>query len=602
MDQLRQFNPYSKEHVETKIFDKVLIRKLYHYIHPYRYLVCVAILLMLISKAIEAAVPIFIGDISQKMLSGFSLDFLAKSTLLHHILSSCAALLGLLGFGYLLDSANVLIKSWIGQKALFELRQEVYEHILRLPLAYFDKHAVGRLMTRTIHDVDQINQMFAESIVPLIGNLFLFVCIFAGILYIDWTFALVFLTMLIPMGYLTNHFRYHQRRCYEKIRLIVSAMNTFVQEHLMGAATIRNFNLKKTTRRQFEQINEDHRVAYLDSMHYFSFFVASIDFIQNVFLILVFVLLVSMTPIGEGFQAGTFFTFSLYALMIFRPLLDLAERYNVLQAAMAAAGKIFNMLDQHKESDRGKIELSQIESLSFEEVWFAYEDENWVLKGLTFESRKGESLAIVGFTGEGKTTIISLLLRFYNVQKGSIKINGRDIKDYTLSSLRKQFSVVLQDPVIFSGTISDNIGLYSPEISQEQITEAAQYLNLFPLIETFPDKWEHQLSERGKSLSMGEMQLISMARAIAHYRSVLILDEATANIDSNTEKMIQNALQKILKEKTSLVIAHRLSTIKDVSRILVLYEGQAAEIGSHEELLKSKGIYEKLYRLQFASE
>ena len=590
---------YSKENPQSKVVDIELIKKLYIYLRLYRYFLMISIFFLLISKVIEAFVPIFIGRLSQQMLDGISLGLTEKHILLNHIISGCWLILGLLVVSYLLDSLNVFLKSWVGQKSLFSLRQDVYQHILCQPLSYFDHHTVGRMMTRTIHDVDQINQMFTESVVPILGNIFLFICIFIGIAVVDWKIALFIFAVMPIVFYLTNRFRYYQRICYDKVRTIVSAMNTFFQEHLMGAATIRNFGLQMQSKTQFEAINKDHRDAYLESIHHFSFFIAGIDLLQNFSLILVFILLVLFNPIGSEFQAGTFFTFSLYGLMIFRPLADLAERYNVFQAALAAAGRIFDVMNRKIEDFSPKHELDKIHSIAFEDVWFAYEKENWVLKGLSFEVKQGESLAIVGVTGEGKTTIISLLLRFYDYQKGKITINGQDIRDYSLSDLRRQFSVVLQDPVIFSGTVSDNIGLYDPSITKEKIYSVADYLNFLPIIQRFPDGWDHFLGERGKSLSIGEMQLISIARAIAHYRSALILDEATANIDSVTEMMIQNALTKILKEKTAIVIAHRLSTIRDASRILVLHHGKAAETGTHQELLAAQGIYEKLYRLQF---
>lgn len=591
---------YQKEIVYFTDRDRDILRRLFTYLKPYRYWLLVAIIFLLISKIIEAAVPIFIGKITQKVLDGASLGATEKHQLLEQVTLGCFVILGFLVLAYLLDSLNVILKSWIGQKAVFSLRQDVYEHLLRMPVAYYDHHTVGRMMTRTVHDVDQLNQMFSESLVPILGNIFLFISIFISLAVIDWRIVLLFLALMPIIFILTNRFRYYQRICYDRVRTIISAMNTFFQEHLMGASTIRNFGLQKKSQHQFEAINQDYCDAHLDTIHNFSFFVAAIDLLQNISLISVFVLLALLHPFGE-FQAGMFFAFSLYALMIFRPLADLAERYNALQAAIAAAGRIFDVMNKKTENFAKSVDhtLKTIHTITFEDVWFAYEKDNWILKGVSFEVKQGESLAIVGVTGEGKTTLISLLLRFYDYQKGSIKINGKEIREYSLASLRQQFSVVLQDPVIFSGSLIDNIGLYDSSISREKIEGVVDYLNLNSLINRFPDGWEHHLSERGKSLSTGELQLISIARALAHYRGVLILDEATANIDSLTEKIIQQALAKILKEKTALVIAHRLSTIKDVSRILVLHHGRVAETGTHQQLLAAQGIYEKLYRLQF---
>lgn len=600
MNHKRSHNEYVKEQVVSTALDKELIWRLLSYLRPYRSLLLTAVFFLIISKIIEASIPIFIGNISQQILDGMYLETTEKQQLLSHVVIIGCFIIGLLLASYIFDSINVIFKSWIGQKAIYQLRLQVYEHIIHMPLIYFDTHTVGRLMTRTIHDVDQINQMFAESVIPIFGNIVLFASIFIGIFFISWKIGLLVLFILPAVYILTHYFRTQQRRCYDHIRTVVAAMNTFVQENLMGAATIRNFGLQKQARKHFEKINEDQCNAYVESVHNFSFFIAGIDLLQNISLIMAFAILVAWNPIGNDFQAGTYFTFSLYVLMLFRPLVDLAERYNVLQSAMAAAARIFDVLDRQSEhvENTKKYPLDEIETISFENVWFAYEEERWILQGTSFHIKKGESVALVGMTGQGKSTIISLLLQFYKHQKGDIEINGRDIREYSLQSLRQQFSLVLQDPVLFSGSVADNIALFNPNISRSQIKEVIDYLGMHQFIKRLPEGLNDILIERGKSLSMGEMQLISLARAVAHRRAVLILDEATANIDTHTEKVIQTALKKILHQKTAFVIAHRLSTIKDVSRILVLHEGKIVESGTHSELLASNGIYEKLYRLQ----
>ncbi|NGX42250.1 MAG: putative ABC transporter ATP-binding protein [Chlamydiae bacterium] len=601
MRHLHYHHTYEKEQLQPRGFDSALLKRLFGYLRPYRTFVIIAVLLLIVSKGIEAYVPIYIGKVAQIILDNTSPTALPLSDGLHTIMRHCLSIMGLLVIAYALDSVNVVLKNWVGQKGLYNLRLEVYRHIQQMSIDYYNKTAVGSLMTRTIHDVDQINLMFSESIVPLMGSVLLFISICIGLVIVDYRAAIVLAAVLPLVFVLTNHFRCHQRKCYEKIRSIVSAMNVFVQEHLMGASTIRSFGLQEQEKRKFDEINADHRNANIETIHYFASFFAGIDFIQSLSLITVFLVLVTFAPPNSGFQAGTYFTFSLYILMLFRPLADLAERYNLLQSAMAAADRIFHVLDQ-KTEDLGPAEgpdLDEVHSIAFEDVWFAYKDENWVLKGTTFSINKGESVALVGVTGVGKTTILNLLQRFYDIQKGSITVNGRDIREYPLHALRQQFSVVLQDPEIFSGTIAENICLGNPNITDEKLDVVVDYVNLRPLVNSFHDGLQHYLSERGGSLSTGERQLVSMARAVAFDRSVLILDEATANIDSGTEKIIQNALMKILRDKTSIVIAHRLSTIKDVDRIIVLHDGVVAEKGTHQELLKVQGIYEKLYRLQF---
>lgn len=590
-------NSYSQEKVDSREVDSKLLKRLWTYLRPYWGWMVLAILLLIVAKVIEAAVPILIGRLSQMVMNNASSGSLPLSS----ITEQGMKIAGLLAFSYVFDVLNVLIRSWIGQKAIFSLRVEVFEHIQKLPIKTFDFNPVGRLMTRAIHDVDQINQMFAESLVPIIGSCFLFISMFVGIVVLNWQLGILF-ALLLPVGLiLTNNFRIDQRHCYELIRAIISAMNTFVQEHLAGIFTIRNFGLLKKEKQHFEKINEDHCTAYLQSIKQFSFFIGSIDFLQSFSLIAVFFILFHFPLDGKDFEAGTFVTLSLYVLMFFRPLADLAERYNVLQSALAASERIFDIIDQKLEPYQQKslLKLKEVKTIEFKDVWFAYDKKDWVLQGLNFSIKKGESLAIVGITGAGKSTILKLLMRFYEVNQGSIKINGHAIHEYSLKDLRKQFCVVLQDPVIFSGSLYHNISLFQPEITEEQADKVLDYLNLKAFVSRFPNGLNENLTERGKSLSVGETQLISMARAIAHDHSVLMLDEATANIDSSTEKLIQEALKKIIRTKTSLIIAHRLSTIRDVDRIIVIAAGKVAEMGNHQELLHQKGIYEKLYRLQF---
>lgn len=592
---------YRREPPQPVSLDWPLTLKLLHYIRPYHWLGGFALFMLLLAKAVEAIVPIFIGHITQQMMASQATTWSEKQELLNIILDDCLWIIGLLAIGYILEVINVVIKSWIGQKAIFKLRSKVYLHILNMPLKFFDQHAVGRLITRAIHDIEQINQMLTESIIPLLGSMLLFMGMCIGIALIDWRIAIAFGCIVPIVIWLTNHFRYYEHYWHNVVRSIVSTMNAFAQEYFMGTSTIRTFGLQKQEKHRFDELNEDHRKANIETIHYFSFFIAGIDFLQSLSLILAFAILTITAPPGHPFQVGAFFAFSLYALMFFRPLIDVADRYNILQSAIAAAERVFRLLDQPTEPiDRSdKTPLEEVHSIAFEDVWFAYEEEKWILKGLSFEIKKGESFALVGLTGAGKTTIFSLILRFYDFQKGSIKINGKDIREYPLHILRKQFSVVLQDPVIFSGSISDNISLYQSEITPQRILAAVEYADLSLFVERFPEGVNHQIIERGQNLSGGQRQLISLARAVAHERSVFMLDEATANIDVVTEHVIQDILNKLLKEKTSLVIAHRLSTIRHVTRILVLHQGVVAESGTHQELLEQKGLYEKLYRVQF---
>jgi ATP-binding cassette subfamily B protein len=585
---------YHKERVATPIFDAALFWKLWQYLIPHKKWLIFAIILLIAAKLVEATVPLILAYVTQGMLNN-EMPFSQIATI-------CMSVIGILCISYTLDGISVAIKTWFGLKGIVTLRSDVYRHILHMPLAFYDRNPEGRLITRTIHDIDQINRMFAEGVVPIIGNIFLFVGILICVTFLDWRAGLI-MAIMIPLAiWHTNYFRVNQRRCFGMIRSIVSAMNTFVQEHLMGFSTIRNFGLQKDEYRLFREMNEDHMIAYNETIRYYSFFFAGIDFIQSASLLLLFGVLVIFTSPNQQFQAGTYFAFSIYIIMVFRPLADLAERYNELQAAFASAERIFDVLNQEKEElDLPSGSFGDIEEISFEDVWFAYKDEEWVLKGLSFTLKRGESLAIVGVTGSGKTTIMSLLLRFYEPQRGRITVNGHDIRNYSKHALRSLSSVVLQDPVIFSGSIRDNLTLNNPAITAEMVQDVVHELGMDTFIRRYPHGLDEQIASHGKGLSLGEMQLISMARALVHKQQIIMLDEATANIDSALEHLIQMGIKRLTHNTTSIIIAHRLSTIRDVDRILVIHEGQLVEQGSHHDLVAAKGLYEKLYRLHFHS-
>lgn len=595
------YGRYHHEESKNGPVDYVLIKRLLTYLYPYRDWVLAAVAILLVSKALEAWVPIQIGYLTQFILT-YQPQSTSSKTFFYQVVNQGLWILLWIVSSYVLDTVNIFIKNHVGQQALLTLRQQVYGHIQKLPVAYYDRQAMGRLMTRTIHDVDQINQLFSESVIPIIGSLFLFASILTGIFTINWRIGLGILAIMPFVWWCTHHFRHYQRISYQRVRAILSSMNAFMQEHLMGIGIIRSFNLYKQERKSFDQLNQDYFEASIDTIHHFALFFAGIEWIQNVTLALVFVILVQFSG-SEGFQAGTYFTISLYGLMVFRPLADLAERYNVLQSAMASAEKIFDILDTSLETSGALpgLPLDEIESIEFDQVWFAYEKEDWVLRGLSLSIQKGESVALVGMTGSGKTSVLNVLLRLYEFQKGSIKINGQDIRRYSVAVLRSHFSVILQDPVIFSGTVEDNIALYDPSLSLDKVKKSAAFVNLHPLIEKLPSDYQSHLRERGMSLSAGEMQLISLARAVAHHRSVLIFDEATSHIDTHTERLIQDSLEKIFANQTALIIAHRLSTVRDTKRIYVLSDGKVAEDGTHAELMAKEGIYENLYRLQFSN-
>lgn len=557
-----------------------LFRRLLSYLAPYKFQVIAAIILIVMARGIDALVPLLTGRLAQEVLQ--------HNSTIEKLIKEGLFLFSLLWVGYGFDFLNTWLKSRIGSKALKKMRIEVYNHIEKLPLAEFDREPVGRLMTRVMSDVDQINQMLAESIVPIVGNLILFLMILGGMFYLDYRIGLLVLAILPPLLLLTDFFRRVQRRCYDIIRTEISRMNSFVQEHLAGVMVIRHFHLEDREYEKFDEINSELAKGYLETHENFSFYISGNDFLQSLALIGAYFLLSGQVP----FDAGTFFTFSLYVMMIFRPLGDLAERYNVLQAAFAAGDRIFEMLDRKIEKQEG-VEISEIESIEFRNVSFAYRENEWVLKDFNLLLDKGDTVGVVGKTGSGKSTLISLILRFYHVQKGEILINGIPINDISLPSLRKKFGLVLQDPVLFSGTLLENLTLYDPRISDKEAIKALEFVGLSK------DDLNRKILERGKSLSSGEMQLISLARVYCHRGKFLLLDEATANIDPITENKVQEALNNLLRERGALVIAHRLSTLKDVNRIFVMSKGRIVEHGTHEELMALNGMYHKLYQLQF---
>jgi ATP-binding cassette subfamily B protein len=499
------------------------------------------------------------------------------------------------------DFAQTYLMQWTGQRAMFDLRRELMTHLQTLDVVFFDRNPVGRLVTRLTSDVDVLNDLFASGLVTIIGDILALSFIVAAMFKLSPGMAGFILAVLPFVVLVTMKFRRAAAQSFRRIRVAVAKINAYLQEHVAGIAVLQLFNREKKSGEEFESINRDHMLAFKDSVIAYGWFYPVVEFLGM--LALALLLAYGGFRIKQGaLSVGVLVAFLQYGLRFFRPIQDLSEKYNILQSAMAASERIFKLLDtkpaivapeQTAAFPAGPLDVE------FDHVWFAYNGEDWVLKDVSFHVSAGETVAIVGHTGAGKTTITNLLLRFYDVQRGSIRIGGIDVKAFGLADLRKNFGVVLQDPYLFTGTIESNIRLGTANISDEAVRAAAERVNLLDFVEQMPERFATPVRERGQGLSTGQKQLISFARALAHNARILILDEATSSVDTDTELRVREALSRLVENRTSLVIAHRLSTIQRADRIIVMHRGQLREIGTHRELLARRDIYWKLYQLQY---
>ena len=572
-------------------------KRLAIYLAPYRLWVFLGIVLLILAKGVEVYIPMLMGDLVQVII-GQSINLEGNTALFFEVVvNNALVVLSLLLVSYALELITVWIRAWVGQKIVYRLRTEVYEAILCLEQSYYDHQSVGKLVGRVIHDVSSLSRLFTESVIPIFTSFLLIIGIFLGILVIDWRVALaLFLFTPLIVGFLL-FFKKRQRESYRIVRKVVADLNGFMQEELMGIHTVRDFSLEEYERAQFERINELHRKENVRVWRIRAAFLAGIEWFQALVVLFTFAVLIYLGNDSTGFQIGTYFTVSLYALMFFRPVRELAEQYESLQQASAGAERVFEILDLKPEesSTEGKLHLNSVQKIEFQDVWFTYKPGQWVLKGISFSIDSQEKVALVGLTGEGKSTIMHLILRLYEIQQGSILINGVDIREYDLKSLRSQFAVVNQNPALFSGTILENITFGKEHLTLGEAREILESMEftLDPYME---------VKERGEGLSYGERQLVAIARSIAHGAHVFLLDEPTSSVDTFTEQQVQKAMDKLIMGRTSLVIAHRLSTVCHSDRILVIHGGRIAEEGSHDFLLKKQGIYEKLYRLYLSGD
>jgi ATP-binding cassette subfamily B protein len=485
-----------------------------------------------------------------------------------------------------------------------DLRQDIFRHLQRLHVSHFDRNPIGRLVTRVTNDVDALNEMFTAGIVSIIGDLVLLGGIISVLFWLDWRLAIVTFAILPLLLLLALWFRIRARASYREVRLKLARINAFLQEHLSGMSVIQLFNRESRALAGFSEVNERHREANVRAIFYYAVYYPAVELITAMGLGLI-LWYGGGRVIAGAISIGALIAFLQYAQRFYLPLSDLSEKYNILQAAMASSERVFKLLDTQPEisSPRDPFRPDSVRGkVVFEDVTFSYDGVNSVLHGVSFHVRPGETVAVVGHTGAGKSTLANLLLRFYDVQEGSIRVDGVDVRAWDLTRLRRSIGLVLQDVFLFSGSVGNNIRLGEPEITDDQLQQAAAEVHALPFIERLPQQFQTELKERGAGLSVGQKQLIAFARALAFDPTLLILDEATSSIDTETEQLIQRALDRLLENRTSLVIAHRLSTIQKADRILVMHKGELREQGTHQSLLAIKGIYYRLYELQFSRE
>lgn len=583
------------------------MRRLLRYMLPYKRTVIISLVFLFFNSIFQVVGPLLTKLAIDRYLvpSGKPMwtpldPFLSPDPWVGLAQISFVYLLAILG-AFVCDFAETYLMQWTGQKAMFDLRRELMDKLQRLDLSYYDHNPVGRLVTRVTTDVDVLNDLFSSGLVMIIGDVMALSFVIIVMLRMSVGMTLLLLAVMPFVIMVTVLFRRTAQGSYRRIRVAVARINSYLQEHVNGITVLQLFNREDISRREFDRINRDHMEAYKDSINAYGWFYPAVEFLSM--LALAALLSYGGFRIRSGvLTLGVLVSFFQYGQRFFRPIQDLSEKYNILQAAMAASERIFKLLDTQPAivtPPAPKPFPTRPMAVEFDHVWFAYKGEDWVLRDVSFCIEPGETIAVVGHTGAGKTTLTSLLLRFYDVQKGAIRIGGTDIREFALDDLRRNFGVVLQDPHLFTGTIASNIRLGTEGISGEQLERATQRVNLFDFIQTLPERFEQPIRERGNGYSTGQKQLISFARALAHNPRFLILDEATSSVDTETELRVREALANLVEGRTSIVIAHRLSTIQRADRILVMHKGQLRESGTHQELLSLRGIYWKLFELQY---
>jgi len=637
---------HHEEEVLGKAYDSRLMKRLLTYLRPYRWQVGISLIAILFKAGADVLGPYLVAVEVDRYLAPTAkpsfLDFFLSPDPLVGIAELASIYVGLIAFSFLLDYLQTYFMQWTGQMVMFDLRSQIFRHLQRMHIGFYDKNPVGRLVTRVTSDVDALNEMFTSGVVSLFEDVFVLAGIIAIMLCMNWKLALITFAVLPLIAYATMIFRDKVRDSYRRIRVAIARINAYLQEHVSGMTVVQLFNREERAFDKFSDVNAVHMDAFKDAIMAHAVYYPVVEILSSVAIASVIWFggnhvirgVITMTavlgfshgaPVVRWFPTltslGVLVAFIQYAQRFFRPIQDFSEKYNILQSAMASSERIFKLLDAPVEITSPAVTKTPDGPgrIEFDHVWFAYggrasssvltapagEDAgplaklDWVLRDVSFVIEPGETVAIVGHTGAGKTTIISLLMRFYDVQKGAVKIDSVDVKEMDLADLRRRFGVVLQDPFLFTGTVGGNIRLGTEWIEDEDVEKAAEDVNLADFIRTLPEGFKAEVRERGSTLSTGQKQLISFARALAHAPKILILDEATSSVDTETEFRVRDALNRMVEGRTSVIIAHRLSTIQRADKIIVMHKGQVREIGTHQQLLAQRGIYYKLYQLQY---
>jgi ATP-binding cassette subfamily B multidrug efflux pump len=633
----------SEDEVSGKAYDGRLMRRLASYLAPYRAQATISVIAVILKAGSDAVGPYLLKVgldryMTAKSATGEGAGWLGRRLSADPytgLWQLTAIYLTALLLAYAFEFTQTYLMQWTGQKVMFDLRREIFRHMQRMHIGFFDNHAVGRLVTRLTSDVDAINEMFTAGVLSMIDDVFALSVMVVVMLSMNWRLALLTLSVLPAIGVVTHLFRKSVRESYRRVRGAIARINSFTQEHVSGMSIVQLFNREERAYKDFRAVNEQHMIAFKDTIFAYALYYPAVDILSSIAIAFIVwrggfgvIRGGTVTTAATGvITIGVLSAFIQYSQRFFRPIMDLSEKFNILQAAMAACERIFKLLDTPAEIVSPAVTKTGDASnrIEFRNVWFTYqpltEEQKaliadataeelaamgvgedgieWILKDVSFVIEPGQTVAIVGHTGAGKTTLTGLMMRFYDVQHGAILLDGVDLREQDLESLRRHFAVVLQDPFLFTGTIAENIRLGATEISEARMVAAARDVNVLEFVESLAAGFDEPVIERGASLSTGQKQLINFARALAYDPRILILDEATSSVDTETEQKIRSALERMVEGRTSVLIAHRLSTVQRADAILVMHKGQLREFGSHQQLLAKRGIYWKLYQLQY---